>query len=124
MKYGIDEALAQIEARGREMKIQKKRKQTALLAGMIAVLLIMSSVAVYRRTGIKPVEEISSSYGAFMLSEEAGGYILVGVVSFTFAVALTLVCLRFAGRRKGSCGKGKQDGLQEKAEEEARESGN
>ena len=124
MKYGIDEALAQIEARSREMKIQKKRKQTALLAGMIAVLLIMSSVAIYRRTGIKPVEEISSSYGAFMLSEEAGGYILVGVVSFTFAVALTLVCLRISRRIRENNGNGKPDNPNEAAEEDVRKDEN
>ncbi|MBO4399711.1 MAG: hypothetical protein J5795_06225 [Lachnospiraceae bacterium] len=110
MKYGIDESLARIEARGREMKIHKKRKQAGILVTMIVLLTVVSSVTMYRRVGLEPITESSSSYGAFMLSEEAGGYILVGVICFTAAVVLTLLCLRFSDRKKESSEKQEQEG--------------
>ena len=109
MKYGIEESLARIEERGREMQIHKKRKQAGVLAVMIVLLMVVSSVTMYRRVGLEPITESSSSYGAFMLSEEAGGYILVGVICFTAAVVLTLVCLRFSGRKKEPSEKQKQE---------------
>lgn len=33
-------------------------------------------------------------YGATLLSEEAGGYVLVGVLAFAAGVVLTLLCIR------------------------------
>ncbi|MBO4697362.1 MAG: hypothetical protein J5643_08800 [Lachnospiraceae bacterium] len=122
MKYGIEESLAQIEERGREMKIRKKRKQAGVLALMSVMLIAVSAAAVYRRVGLKPIAESSSSYGAFMLSEEAGGFILVGVICFAAAVVLTLLCLRFAGRKKEPIKKQEQNTPAEKTGEETEDS--
>ena len=43
-----------------------------------------------------------SVYGAILLHEDVGGYVLVGVVSFTAAVLLTVLCVRYSRKRKES----------------------
>ena len=40
------------------------------------------------------------SFGAMLLREDAGGYVLVGVAAFTAAVVLTVVCMRLHEREK------------------------
>ena len=39
-------------------------------------------------------------FGAMLLREDAGGYVLVGVASFTAAAVLTVVCMRLHEREK------------------------
>jgi len=39
--------------------------------------------------------EISGMMGAIMLYENVGSYILVGIISFMAAVAITLLCIRY-----------------------------
>ena len=38
-------------------------------------------------------------YGTILLHEDAGGYVLVAVISFTVAVVITALCIKF--RKKG-----------------------
>ena len=38
------------------------------------------------------------SFGAMLLREDAGGYVLVGVVSFAAAAAITALCIRLRNR--------------------------
>ena len=47
-------------------------------------------------------------FGAMLLREDAGGYVLVGVVSFAAAAAITALCFRLRNRenrRKDGTGK-------------------
>ena len=47
-------------------------------------------------------------FGAMLLREDAGGYVLVAVVSFAAAVAITALCFRLRireNRKKGGTGK-------------------
>ena len=48
------------------------------------------------------------SFGAMLLREDAGGYVLVGVVSFAAAAVITALCFRLRNRenrRKGGADK-------------------
>ena len=40
------------------------------------------------------------AFGAMLLREDAGGYVLVGVVSFAAAAAITALCFRLRNREK------------------------
>ena len=47
-------------------------------------------------------------FGAMLLREDAGGYVLVGVVSFAAAAVVTALCIRLRSRenqKKGGTGK-------------------
>ena len=46
-------------------------------------------------------------FGAMLLREDAGGYVLVGVVSFAAAAAITALCFRL--RNRENCRKGGED---------------
>ena len=52
--------------------------------------------------------EAWGAFGAMLLREDAGGYVLVAVVSFAAAAAITALCIRLRNREtqnKGGTGK-------------------
>jgi hypothetical protein len=103
MKYSIDESMQQITEKSRELKIKKQRRKVGLIAFssvsvMIAVITAVYSYAGLGISGVKLGENNYSEYGAFMVPNEAGGYILVGLISFVAAVVITLLCLKINGR--------------------------
>ena len=60
-------------------------------------------------------------FGAMLLREDAGGYVLVAVVSFAAAAAITALCFRLRNRenqKKGGTDKPDQHKQEEKSNEE------
>ena len=58
-------------------------------------------------------------FGAMLLREDAGGYVLVGVVSFAAAVAFTALCFRLRNRenqKKGGADKPNRHEQEEKSQ--------
>ena len=54
--------------------------------------------------------EAWGAFGAMLLREDAGGYVLVGVVSFAAAAAITALCIRLrSGENQKKGGTGKPD---------------
>ena len=56
---------------------------------------------------------VQGADGATLLADSAGGYVLVGIVSFATAVAITVLCIRL--RNKGGQNK---DGAERSARHE------
>ncbi len=100
MRYGMDEAIARIKEKREQRRVAKARRTIAALGTSIVALLMVSVITMYRFAGFGEVTDSGSSYGALMLSDEAGGYIVVGVVSFVAAVVITLVCIHFANKNR------------------------
>ena len=101
MKYDIYEAAREINRRSRILQEKKKHKKyiawysatsTAVFAMLVTVMLGLDVFG--------PAEIDDSVFGSFLLSKEAGGYVLVGVVCFVIAVAVTLYCVRRADKNK------------------------
>ena len=44
--------------------------------------------------------DITGMYGTILLHEGAGGYVLVAVISFTVAVVITALCIKFRKKDK------------------------
>ena len=64
-------------------------------------------------------EEISLSAACMLLREDAGGYVLVGVVSFAAAAAFTVLCFRLRNRenqKKGGADKPNRHEQEEKSQ--------
>ena len=59
-----------------------------LLAGMISATAGRGQAAVW------------GMYGSMLLRENVGGYVLVGVVTFSAAVVITIGCMRYSERIK------------------------
>ncbi len=58
-------------------------------------------------------------FGAMLLREDAGGYVLVAVVSFAAAAAITALCIRLRNRenqKKGGTGKPDPQEQEEKSQ--------
>lgn len=100
MRYDIDESMRLIQIRSREIIYRKKRRNIYYLATLAAAVFIAFVVTIYSLTGFGQASVGSSAYGAYMLSEEAGGYIVIGVICFVLAVILTLICVKYADKAK------------------------
>ena len=100
MKYSDDEAFASILEKGKELKHTRTRRKTRLLS-VAAFALFASLAATVALLPNRSVETPAGSvYGSFLLSMEAGGYVLVGVLAFALGAALTLLCLHLNKLRK------------------------
>ena len=56
--------------------------------------------------GKNAVTSAGSVYGSFLLSREAGGYVLIALIAFVLGVTVTLLCLRY--RKKQDATKDEQ----------------
>ena len=100
MKYSLDEAIRLIGERERDLRIRMQHRRIRILLCCIGTLIVAAGATLYRLTGFDAVPNPLSSYGAFMLSEEAGGYILTGVVCFAVGVVFALIMIRMGRMRK------------------------
>ncbi len=99
MKYTTDEALAEIMRRSDQIIIRRDRRTCRRLSGAAGTLLtaLVLVIALLPETAAPAYN--GSVYGSFLLSAEAGGYVLAAVIAFALGVVITLLCLRYRRRR-------------------------
>ncbi|MCR5148376.1 MAG: YhcB family protein [Eubacterium sp.] len=95
MKYTNKEALAEIMRRSDQIMIKKSRRACRVLSCVSGVLFMGLVFLIALTPKDMTVTSEGSVYGAFMLSRESGGYVLVAVIAFTLGIAVTLLCLRY-----------------------------
>ena len=98
-----------VKKRIRESARRKQRRGICGLSALCMLLLagLMQAMGMAAGQGQAAAQGV---FGAMLLREDAGGYVLVGVVSFAAAVVLTVLCMRLANR-----GKRKDSGAEEPA---------
>ncbi len=98
MKYSLDASLRELSARS--SRLRRKRKKASICALSCASLILFGSLVSivgaassqrWTRNGI-------SLFGALVLPDTAGGYILIGVIAFAVGAAFTLLCLKYRAR--------------------------
>ena len=80
---------------------EKRRRQEWRGIYRLAALCMTLFLSLVRMVGAvqgQPMEA-PGMYGTILLHEDAGGYVLVAVISFTVAVVITALCIKF--RKKG-----------------------
>ena len=87
-----------------------RRRQRHGIYGLSAACMLLFAVLTQAaNTVIGPGQpEAWGVFGAMLLREDAGGYVLVAVVSFAAAAAITALCFRLRNRenqKKGGTGK-------------------
>ena len=89
-------------AKGAARRLVRKREQKVLrkLGATCAALTLALTGALARLTGGTP-GAVQGAYGATLLADSAGGYVLVGVAAFAAAVVLTVLCTKLH-RRSGA----------------------
>ena len=105
--YDTARRVALVKQRVRENTRRRQRREAISLSAACMLLFVVLTQAadafvVHGQTAAW------GSFGAMLLREDAGGYVLVGVVSFAAAAVITALCFRLRNRenrRKGGADK-------------------
>ena len=105
--YDTAGRVALVKQRVRE---NTRRRQRRGIYGLSAACMLLFAVLTQTAgTVIGPGQTAAwGSFGAMLLRQDAGGYVLVAVVSFAAAAAITALCFRLRSRenrRKDGTGK-------------------
>jgi Na+/melibiose symporter-like transporter len=100
LKYTAEEAFSEILRRKEQIMIRRDRRACQILSGATGILSALLLIVIAALPGKPEVIRDGSVYGAFLLSQEAGGYVMTAVIAFALGVAVTLLCLRLQKRNK------------------------
>ncbi len=105
--YDTARRVALVKQRVRE---NTRRRQRRGIYGLSAACMLLFAVLM-QAADVFAVQEQTAAWGVFgamLLREDAGGYVLVAVVSFAAAVVITALCFRLRNRenqKKGGADK-------------------
>ena len=116
--YDTARRVALVKQRVRETTRRRQRHEAISLSA--ACMLLFAVLMQAADTLIAPGQTAAwGSFGAMLLREDAGGYVLVGVVSFAAAAAFTALCFRLRNRenqKKGGADKPNRHEQEEKSQ--------
>ena len=105
--YDTARRVALVKQRIRENTRRRQRREAISLSAACMLLFVVLMQAAGTVVG-SGQPEAWGVFGAMLLREDAGGYVLVAVVSFAAAVVITALCFRLRNRenrRKNGTGK-------------------
>ena len=116
--YDTARRVGLVKKRVRENTRRRQRRGIYGLSAtcMLLFAVLMQAVGMVAGPG-QP--EAWGVFGAMLLREDAGGYVLVAVVSFAAAVVITVLCFRLRSkenRRKGGADKPNRHEKEEKSQ--------
>ena len=108
--YDTARRVALVKQQVRKNTRRRQRREVISLSALCLLLFTVLMQAV--GTVVGPGQpEAWGAFGAMLLREDAGGYVLVAVVSFAAAAAITALCFRLRNRenqKKGGADKPNQ----------------
>ena len=113
--YDTARRVALVKQRVRE---NTRRRQRRGIYGLSAACMLLFAVMM-QAADVFAVQEQTAAWGVFgamLLREDAGGYVLVAVVSFAAAVVITALCFRLRIREKQKKGAANKHARHEKEE--------
>lgn len=90
MKYTTEDALKEIKRRARVIRQKHDRRILNALSAAASFTLIALFAVIGTISG-SGVPGPQSDYGAFILSAETGGYVLIAILGFVLGVVVTLL---------------------------------
>ena len=105
--YDTARRVALVKQRVRENTRRRQRREAISLSAA-CMLLCAALTQAADAFAVQGQTAAWGSFGAMLLREDAGGYVLVGVVSFAAAAAITALCFRLRSKenqKKGGTGK-------------------
>ena len=97
--YDTARRVALVKQRVRENNRRRQRREVISLSA--ACMLLCAALMQTAGTVVGPGQpEAWGVFGAMLLREDAGGYVLVAVVSFAAAAAITALCFRLRSKEK------------------------
>ncbi len=95
--YDTARRVALVKQRVRENTRRRQRREVISLSA--ACILLCAALMQTAGTVVAPGQTAAwGVFGAMLLREDAGGYVLVAVVSFAAAAAITALCFRLRNR--------------------------
>ena len=101
-----------VELVKRQIRKNTRRRQKRGIGRLSAVCMLLFAVLLQTADRVigQGQTDAGGGFGAMLLREDAGGYVLVGVVSFAAAAAITALCFRLRIREnQKKDGTGKPD---------------
>ena len=116
--YDTARRVALVKHRVRENTRRRQRREAISLSA--ACILLCAALMQTAGTVVAPGQTAAwGVFGAMLLREDAGGYVLVAVVSFAAAVVITALCFRLRSkenRRKDGTDKPNRHEQEEKSQ--------
>ena len=116
--YDTAKRVALVKQRVRENTRRRQRREVISLSA--ACILLCAALMQTAGTVVAPGQTAAwGVFGAMLLRENAGGYVLVAVVSFAAAVVITALCFRLRSkenRRKDGTDKPNRHEKEEKSQ--------
>ncbi len=100
MKYDPDVRFDEIMRRGQRLVKIRRQRITILLFSAASFLLVFSGKCILTFSQSQKVPITDSYYGAFLLTPQAGGYVLIGVIAFALGAVFTLLCKHLSKKNK------------------------
>ena len=116
--YDTARRVALVKQRVRE---NARRRQRRGIYGLSAACMLLFAVLTQTANTVigQGQTAVWGVFGAMLLREDAGGYVLVAVVSFAAAAVITALCIRLRNRenqKKGGTGKPDPQEQEEKSQ--------
>ena len=113
--YDTARRVALVKQRVRENTRRRQRREAISLSAA-CMLLCAALTQAADALIVRGQTAAQGIFGAMLLREDAGGYVLVGVVCFATAVVITALCLRLRSREKQKKGAANKHARHEKEE--------
>ena len=97
--YDTARRVALVKQRVRENTRRRQRREAISLSAF-CLMLFTALAGAADALIVRGQTAAWGVFGAMLLREDAGGYVLVGVAAFAAAVVLTVVCMRLHEREK------------------------
>ena len=99
--YDTARRVTLVKQRVRETARRRQRREAISLSA--ACMLLCAALTQAAGAVVGPGQTAAwGVFGAMLLREDAGGYVLVAVISFTVAVVITVLCIKFRKRGQKS----------------------
>ena len=96
--YDTARRVALVKQRVRE-NTRRRQRCEAISLSALCLMLFTALAKVADALIVRGQTAAQGVFGTMLLREDAGGYVLVAVISFTVAVVITALCIKF--RKKG-----------------------
>ena len=98
--YDTAERVGRVRLRAGQLRRKKENRLLGGLSSLCAVLAFSLIGSIAAMTGGAQGGMVSGLYGAMLLFEDAGGYVLAAVLSFAAAVVITVLCIHSREKTK------------------------
>ena len=98
MEYTTEQALEEIVRRRKQVRKRRNRKRCIAFASLSCFLMAALTVVINMIPAGSDAYSLGTTYGSFLLSPQAGGYVFTAVLAFGAGVSIAVYALRRRGR--------------------------